>query len=65
MPYVNEMVKSYFRSGFSYKEMISLLAHKCSVATSIGKLKGWWRKLHLVRRKIDKNLEQLAGFIQN
>ena len=51
MPCVDELVKLYFKIGFSNKEVISVLAHKHSVAVRIRTLKRLCRKLCLFRRK--------------
>lgn len=42
IPYVDELVKSYLRIGFSNKEMNSLLAH--NMVRSVKMLKRWCKK---------------------
>lgn len=51
MPCVEELVKLYFRKGFSNKEIISLSSHKHCVVMSRRTLKRQCRKLQLDRMK--------------
>ncbi len=49
---VEDLVKSYFRLGFSNKEILCLLAHQHGVIISKRTLQRLCRKLNLFRRKI-------------
>ncbi len=49
---VEDLVKSYFRLGFSNKELLCLLAHQHRVIISKRTLQRLCRKLNLFRRKI-------------
>ncbi len=49
---VEDLVKSYFRLGFSNKEILCLLAHQHAVIISKRTLQRLCRKLNLFRRKI-------------
>lgn len=51
IPCVEELLKLYFRKGFSNKEMISLSSHKHCVVMSRRTLKRQCRKLQLDRMK--------------
>ncbi len=48
---VEDLVKSYFRLGFSNKEILCLLAHQHGVIISKRTLQRLCRKLNLFRRK--------------
>ena len=61
---LEELVKLYFRIGFSNKEILSLLAHKHRVVISIRTLKRLCRKLRLFRRINHTSLEEVASFVQ-
>ncbi len=59
---VEDLVKSYFRLGFSNKEMLCLLAHQHGVIISKRTLQRLCRKLNLFRRK---NQTDIASFVQS
>ncbi len=52
---VEDLVKSYFRLGFSNKEILCLLAHQHWVIISKRTLQRLCRKLNLFRRKITRS----------
>ncbi len=56
---VEDLVKSYFRLGFSNKKIICLLAHQHGVIISKRTLQRLCRKLNLFRRKNQLNFGAL------
>ncbi len=58
---VEDLVKSYFRLGFSNKEMLCLLAHQHGVIISKRTLQRLCRKLNLFRRKNQTDIEEIAS----
>ncbi len=59
---VEDLVKSYFRLGFSNKEILCLLAHQHGVIISKRTLQRLCRKLNLFRRKNQTDIEEIACF---
>ncbi len=57
---VEDLVKSYFRLGFSNKEILCLLAHQHGVIISKRTLQRLCRKLNLFRRKNQTDIEEIA-----
>ncbi len=62
---VEDLVKSYFRLGFSNKEILCLLAHQHGVIISKRTLQRLCRKLNLFRRKNQTDIEEIASFVQS
>ncbi len=62
---VEDLVKSYFRLGFSNKEILCLLAHQHGVIISKRTLPRLCRKLNLFRRKNQTDIEEIASFVQS
>ncbi len=62
---VEDLVKSYFRLGFSNKEILCLLAHQDGVIISKRTLQRLCRKLNLFRRKNQTDIEEIASFVQS
>ncbi len=62
---VEDLVKSYFRLGFSNKEILCLLAHQHAVIISKRTLQRLCRKLNLFRRKNQTDIEEIASFVQS
>ncbi len=62
---VEDLVKSYFRLGFSNKEILCLLAHQHGVIISKRTLQRLCRKLNLFRRKNQTEIEEIASFVQS
>ncbi len=62
---VEDLVKSYFRLGFSNREILSLLAHQHGVIISKRTLPRLCRKLNLFRRKNQTDIEEIASFVQS
>ncbi len=62
---VEDLVKSYFRLGFSNKEILCLLAHQHGVIISKRTLQRLCRKLNLFRRKNLTDIEEIASFVQS
>ncbi len=62
---VEYLVKSYFRLGFSNKEILCLLAHQHGVIISKRTLQRLCRKLNLFRRKNQTDIEEIASFVQS
>ncbi len=62
---VEDLVKSYFRLGFSNKEILCLLAHQHGVIISIRTLQRLCRKIYLFRRKNQTDIEEIASFVQS
>ncbi len=62
---VEDLVKSYFRLGFSNKENLCLLAHQHGVIISKRTLQRLCRKLNLFRRKNQTDIEEIASFVQS
>ncbi len=59
------LVKSYFRLGFSNKEILCLLAHQHGVIISKRTLQRLCKKLNLFRRKNQTDIEEIASFVQS
>ncbi len=64
-PDVEDLVKSYFRLGFSNKEILCLLAHQHGVIIGKRTLQRLCRKLNLFRRKNQTDIEEIASFVQS
>ncbi len=62
---VEDLVQSYFRLGFSNKEILCLLAHQHGVIISKRTLQRLCRKLNLFRRKNQTDIEEIASFVQS
>ncbi len=62
---VEDLVKSYFRLGFSNKEILCLLAHQHRVIISKRTLQRLCRKLNLFRRKNQTAIEEIASVVQS
>ncbi len=62
---VEDLVKSYFRLGFSNKDILCLLAHQHGVIISKRTLQRLCRKLNLFRRKNQTDMEEIASFVQS
>ncbi len=62
---VEDLVKSYFRLGFSNKEILCLLAHQHGVIISKRTLQRLCRKLNLFRRKNQTDIEEIGSFVQS
>ncbi len=62
---VEDLVKSYFRLGFSNKEILCLLVHQHGVIISKRTLQRLCRKLNLFRRKNQTDIEEIASFVQS
>ncbi len=68
---VEDLVKSYFRLGFSNKDILCLLAHQHGVIISKRTLQRLCRKLNLFRRKNQtdieeiEDIEEIASFVQS
>ncbi len=60
-----DLVKSYFRLGFSNKEILCLLAHQHGVIISKRTLQRLCRKLNLFRRKNQTDIEEMSSFVQS
>ncbi len=59
---VEDLVKSYFRLGFSNKEILCLLAHQHGVIISKRTLQRLCRKLNLLNQT---DIEEIASFVQS
>ncbi len=62
---VEDLVKSYFRLGFSNKEILCLLVHQHGVIISKRTLQQLCRKLNLFRRKNQTDIEEIVSFVQS
>ncbi len=62
---VEDLVKSYFRLGFSNKEILCLLAHQHAVIISKRTLQRLCRKLNLFRRTNQTDIEEMSSFVQS
>ncbi len=62
---VEDLVKSYFRLGFSNKEILCLLAHQHGVIISKRTRSGYVGNLIYSEEKNQTDIEEIASFVQS
>jgi len=65
MCYINELIRTCFKIGFSNREILSTLAHSRRIIMSVSTLKRRLKDMGLFRRKNYSDILEVALFIQN